>query len=544
MTRHPDSMVVACPDAPSPPVPGSQEDLRTCHGRTRSGRRCRRQCGESRLESQDYLTGTAEFFCFQHRLKNLFAPLLEPEKDLIFCHGLTSRGKRCRNRYGQLRPDRQEYLEGRRKFFCDHHNPESTPSKPKKTPTSTGLVGSIVNLPAKLKAHARHTGNGRSNVKEGLCKGTESTAKPSASAGALLLDPEPLNATRYASSLVSSRICLVHEDDEPESLPGVKIEPCSADESTGIDKVPHFEAAVKDDESIIKEEPVHCVQEESSIREKAHIREEPSIREKAYIKEEPCVEVERFMKQEPSLPERSNCKIEALDEDLFSNREISVEKDADACDKLTLVCAKARREPRCLSATESAIYRSMCELLGTSLLLVKGWDLIRKLCKAFFKDPSIKDKPGCIYAYCTIGKDKDMRQVMISDLASASDDAIKNMLNEVSVYGQTTVLVKIGRSENVPKRIKAWQKRCGQKVFLVQQYPAAGTQMVPNNHRVETLIHLELGSRREALDCVKCQHKHNEWFRVDANAEGFRLIDRVVRRWVSWSHQTFGICKA
>lgn len=56
-------------------------------------------------------------------------------------------------------------------------------------------------------------------------------------------------------------------------------------------------------------------------------------------------------------------------------------------------------------------------------------------------------------------------------------------------------------------------------------------------HRVERLIHLELGDLRvrDLGQCPECGKEHREWFEVEAEKESLRRVDECIRRWVSWA---------
>jgi len=63
---------------------------------------------------------------------------------------------------------------------------------------------------------------------------------------------------------------------------------------------------------------------------------------------------------------------------------------------------------------------------------------------------------------------------------------------------------------------------------------------VPNVHKVERLIHIELHGKRAVGDgkCGACGREHREWFEVEASRNGVRAVDEVVRRWVEWCERT------
>ncbi|KAF2824073.1 DUF1766-domain-containing protein, partial [Ophiobolus disseminans] len=106
--------------------------------------------------------------------------------------------------------------------------------------------------------------------------------------------------------------------------------------------------------------------------------------------------------------------------------------------------------------------------------------------------------------------------------------------------------LKIGRANNVHRRMNEWQRQCGYNLSLVRYYPyipstptpspqtspaqsrrpsAQGVRKVPHAMRVERLIHLELGARRVVKDCEACGKTHKEWFEVEASKEGVRRVD-------------------
>jgi len=110
------------------------------------------------------------------------------------------------------------------------------------------------------------------------------------------------------------------------------------------------------------------------------------------------------------------------------------------------------------------------------------------------------------------------------------------------------ILLKIGRAQNVHRRMTQWTKQCNQNITLVRYYPhfasatadprSAGGAKVPHVNRVERLIHIELrgsGMGKEAEKCADCGREHREWFEVPATRDGLRGVDRVVRRWVNWA---------
>ncbi|ERF68359.1 hypothetical protein EPUS_06775 [Endocarpon pusillum Z07020] len=112
-----------------------------------------------------------------------------------------------------------------------------------------------------------------------------------------------------------------------------------------------------------------------------------------------------------------------------------------------------------------------------------------------------------------------------------------------------TVLLKIGRAENVHRRLSQWSKQCSYNITLIRYYPYKPSRSppqsdrsvlprkVPHVHRVERLIHVELSEKRvtEQGACENCGREHREWFEVEASREGLRAVDEVIRRWVGWA---------
>lgn len=131
-----------------------------------------------------------------------------------------------------------------------------------------------------------------------------------------------------------------------------------------------------------------------------------------------------------------------------------------------------------------------------------------------------------------------------------------------------TIFLKIGRANNVHRRMNEWTRQCGYSLSLVRYYPyvpstpsptpspqtsptnsrrqsyqnggrrvSEGVRKVPHAHRVERLIHLELGAQRVMKNCDACGKTHKEWFEVEASREGVKKVDDVVKRWVEWAEK-------
>ncbi|KAJ6035965.1 hypothetical protein N7540_000244 [Penicillium herquei] len=97
--------------------------------------------------------------------------------------------------------------------------------------------------------------------------------------------------------------------------------------------------------------------------------------------------------------------------------------------------------------------------------------------------------------------------------------------------------LKIGRSANVSRRLKEWNKQCKKTMEVHFPEPAkksdeqiSDLQQVPHISRVEALVHLELNDfRRIEKKCPGCSKSHNEWFEVSKD-----IAIRVIRKWTAW----------
>jgi len=104
-----------------------------------------------------------------------------------------------------------------------------------------------------------------------------------------------------------------------------------------------------------------------------------------------------------------------------------------------------------------------------------------------------------------------------------------------------TMLLKIGRAQNVQRRLQQWTRQCGYNLSLIRYYPynpstpnhkdpnqAPKTpRKVPNVNKVERLIHIELNSIRVTGSgkCSSCGREHKEWFEVEASRDGVKAVD-------------------
>lgn len=97
--------------------------------------------------------------------------------------------------------------------------------------------------------------------------------------------------------------------------------------------------------------------------------------------------------------------------------------------------------------------------------------------------------------------------------------------------------LKIGRSVNVPCRLKQWNKQCKKSMEIHFPDPVkkedekmVDSQHVPHISRVEALVHLELARHRKIeKKCPGCLKSHVEWFEVPKD-----VAIGVVRKWSAW----------
>ncbi|EPE08616.1 importin 13 [Ophiostoma piceae UAMH 11346] len=114
-----------------------------------------------------------------------------------------------------------------------------------------------------------------------------------------------------------------------------------------------------------------------------------------------------------------------------------------------------------------------------------------------------------------------------------------------------TLLLKIGRANNVHRRLNEWTRQCGDDLTLIRYYPyvASGSspgaspmrdepRKIPHSHKVERLVHLELAGAglraKPGSEKCGCGREHREWFEVDATRAAVAAVDEVIRRWSDW----------
>jgi hypothetical protein len=134
-----------------------------------------------------------------------------------------------------------------------------------------------------------------------------------------------------------------------------------------------------------------------------------------------------------------------------------------------------------------------------------------------------------------------------------TSDVLNTFSTNLNNSSKKTILLKIGRAQNVQRRLNQWTRQCGYNLSLIRYYPYHSTTLsstsvnepprtprkVPNAHKVERLIHIELNGKRAVSSgkCGVCGREHREWFEVEASRNGVKAVDEVVRRWVDWGER-------
>lgn len=174
--------------------------------------------------------------------------------------------------------------------------------------------------------------------------------------------------------------------------------------------------------------------------------------------------------------------------------------------------------------------------------------LLAELAKPF----SENDEPGFMYIFWLSPESLEVPAETASSLLSPRPEPgrrTSDVLNTFATPNKKTILLKIGRAQNVQRRMNQWTRQCNYNLSLIRYYPhhsPSSTNVsdrtprkVPNANRVERLIHIELNSKRAqgSGKCPACGREHREWFEVDASRNGVKAVDEVVRRWVDWGER-------
>ncbi|KAL1958981.1 hypothetical protein VTO42DRAFT_3222 [Malbranchea cinnamomea] len=182
-----------------------------------------------------------------------------------------------------------------------------------------------------------------------------------------------------------------------------------------------------------------------------------------------------------------------------------------------------------------------------------------KLLQKLSEPLSSAEEPGYIYIYCITPPNStpspEAASALIppphttapsrrtSDILRSAGISANKTRKSTSGRSTNTITLKIGRAVNVSRRLT---QQCAHNLTLVRYYPyspsnpdAPPPRKVPNVHRLERLIHIELGDLRVKLEepCELCGKRHQEYFEIEAEKENLRRVDECVRRWVRFSEQ-------
>ncbi|KAF2423341.1 DUF1766-domain-containing protein [Tothia fuscella] len=186
-----------------------------------------------------------------------------------------------------------------------------------------------------------------------------------------------------------------------------------------------------------------------------------------------------------------------------------------------------------------------------------------KLLTAMSEPPTKGDSPGYIYIFWqTDTEQTDDETSAVASIISAPADRglhrqetiLQRRFFQTSANARSfhpvekrTIFLKIGRAANVHQRLSQWKKQCDYDITLLRIYPydpdrREAARKVIYVGKVERLIHLhlEMLGQRVSKRC-RCGTEHKEWFEVEATTRGIRDVDEIVRKWVQWSEDRFGV---
>lgn len=137
------------------------------------------------------------------------------------------------------------------------------------------------------------------------------------------------------------------------------------------------------------------------------------------------------------------------------------------------------------------------------------------------------------------------RSRRVSDALQTARD-LNALTSQPTRHSPGAIRLKIGRTSNVQRRLNEWTRQCSHDLTLIRYYPytpsassapSLSGRKVPHVHRVERLIHLELGDIRvrDLGRCDECGKEHREWFEVAAEKSALKRVDDCIRRWVQWA---------
>jgi hypothetical protein len=89
--------------------------------------------------------------------------------------------------------------------------------------------------------------------------------------------------------------------------------------------------------------------------------------------------------------------------------------------------------------------------------------------------------------------------------------------------------VKIGRTNDLGRRLNEWNRRCDHKHAYHPDVQRGELPQIAQVARIERLIHIELRDWRRQRYCKRCKTNHIEWFQIGASS-----VMKVFRKWYEW----------
>jgi serine/threonine protein kinase len=110
------------------------------------------------------------------------------------------------------------------------------------------------------------------------------------------------------------------------------------------------------------------------------------------------------------------------------------------------------------------------------------------------------------------------KEVLIRTLAWRTINPIYRQAGYLYIFCDPRIpgFVNIGHTNNVPSLLKQWKKHCNRDFFEFDQQDGGERVLVPNAHRVETLVIHELMEVRFKEKCRGCGSVHIGWFHTTA----------------------------
>lgn len=143
---------------------------------------------------------------------------------------------------------------------------------------------------------------------------------------------------------------------------------------------------------------------------------------------------------------------------------------------------------------------------------------------------------------------------LLSSTPTPTTRNLSTFISQPHTAHRKTLMLKIGRANNVTRRMQEWKRQCGYDLTLLRYYPYLDETVLsfinttsgqeterkalktPCTHKVERLIHIELEAMRvEGGKCEACGREHKEWFEVGADRNAVRVVDGIIRKWIDWS---------